>query len=223
MRFWERLYGAHPVWSGRVNPTLAAVAASWAPGRSLDLGCGEGGDVLWLAERGWDAAGIDLSPTAIARAREAAEGRGVAGEHGLGRARFAVGDLAEWAEGDAGEGEFDLVTASFLQSPVTLPRERILRAAARRVAPGGRLLVIAHAAPPPWAGGGHGPGDFPTPEGELSALGLDPARWEARAEVRERDAVGPDGATGRLSDTVVVARRIPLGAGPDPAARRLDG
>lgn len=205
--FWQRRYaGSDPVWSGRANRTLIDIASDWAPGRSLDLGCGEGGDVLWLAERGWEAAGTDLSEAAVARARGAAAERGVA------NARFAAVDLGVWAEDPASvpeaAGHFDLVTASFLQSPVELPRERILRAASERVAPGGRLVVISHAAPPPWAEGQHGPGDFPTPETELALLGLDPERWAVTAEVRTREATGPGGETSALDDTLVVAQRI---------------
>lgn len=195
VEFWERRYaGSGPVWSGRVNRTLAEAVADLPPGRSLDLGCGEGGDVLWLAERGWEASGLDLSSTAIERARIAAADRGLP----PGRVRFAAADLADWAEDperiDASVEPFDLITASFLQSPVELPRQRILRAALRRLAPGGRLVLIAHASPPPWAPadappGGHahaeghadghtadghsgGPAHFHTPESELGDLGL---------------------------------------------------
>lgn len=206
--FWERRYAdADRVWSGRVNRTLADIVDELSPGRSLDLGCGEGGDVLWLAERGWDATGVDLSPTAVGRAEAAAA------ERGLGNARFVAADLADWVADppliDGSPEPFDLVTASFLQSPVALPRERILRAAADRVAPGGRLVLVSHAAAPRWAEGLRGHGDFPQPESELAALRLDPERWTVlAAEVRTRDAVGPDGAAARLDDTVVVARRL---------------
>ncbi len=216
--FWEQRYaGTGPVWSGRVNRTLADAVESLTPGRSLDLGCGEGGDVLWLAERGWEATGIDLSPTAVARARAAAADRGMPD----GRIRLVAADLADWADHPAGidgsDAPFDLVTASFLQSPVELPRERILRAAAGRVAPGGRLVLVSHAAPPPWAPahaepGGHraGPAHFLSPEDELDALALDPEEWlTLEAAVREREAVGPDGEAALLQDTVVIVRRDP--------------
>lgn len=208
--FWERRYSeAGRVWSGRVNRALADAVADLPPGRSLDLGCGEGGDVVWLAERGWEATGIDLSPTAAARGRAAAVDRGLPD----GRTRFVAADLVDWtarpAEIDGSDRPFDLVSASFLQSPVQLPRERILRAAADRVAPGGHLVLISHAEPPSWARGGHGPAQFPSPESELAALDLDPAEWEVvRADVVERDATGPDGEPGVLSDTVVIARRL---------------
>lgn len=217
--FWEQRYaGSGPVWSGRVNRTLADAVGELLPGRSLDLGCGEGGDVVWLAERGWRAMGIDLSPTAVERAREAAEGRGILG----GRIRFAVADLADWAEDpqaiDGSPEPFDLITASFLQSPVELPRETVLRAALSRLAPGGRLVLLSHAAPPPWAiGHAGGPHHFHSPESELSVLGLDggeaspgfgASEFEVLvAERRLRDAIGPDGETGELEDSLVVVRR----------------
>ena len=208
--FWEERYsGSERVWSGRVNATLAAIVESLPVGRSLDLGCGEGGDVLWLAQRGWDATGVDLSETAIARATR------TAAAHGLGSASFVAADLADWAQGSKSV-EYDLITASFFQSPVALPRAQILRAAAHRVAPGGHLVLVAHAAPPSWAahehggagGRGHGPQDFPLPESELAALALDPARWEVlAADVRERVTTAPSGSPATLLDSVVVARR----------------
>lgn len=206
--FWERRYSdSDRIWSGRVNEALAAVSADWVPGRSLDLGCGEGGDVLWLAERGWAATGIDLSATAVSRAVTEAASRE------LTEARFVAGDLGDWvARGaliDGSAQPFDLITASFMQSPVELPRQRILRAALTRLAPGGRLVVLTHAAPPPWAK--NHPGEFLPPEGEVALLGLEgaPGQWVIEvAEVRERDAEGPDGRQHHLEDTVVVVRRV---------------
>ena len=91
--FWEQRYaGAESIWSGRVNETLAALVGELAPGRSLDLGSGEGGDVIWLAERGWRATGIDLSATQIP------VGEGVAGQLGL--ALLQIDELARQIVGD---------------------------------------------------------------------------------------------------------------------------
>lgn len=209
--FWERLYGeAGPVWSGKVNRTLAETVTGFAPGRSLDLGCGEGGDVLWLASQGWQATGIDLSQNAIARAREAASAKAL-------HAQFIAADLAEWAQDpvsiDGGGDGFELITASFFQSPVELPRETILRAAARRVVSGGHLVLLSHAASPPWADGlRYRQNEMPSPESELALLGLDPEGWHVFAEIRTRDVTGPPGTdyAGRpmqLDDTLVVALR----------------
>lgn len=204
--FWEERYaGSSRVWSGAPNRTLVDIVADLTPGRALDLGCGEGADVIWLAQRGWRASGVDISETAIARARAAAS------DLDLPDARFEAADLSTWRS----VGRYDLVTASFLQSPVALSRAEIVRAVADRVAPGGHLLVIAHAAAPPWsrlrhahADGHHT--DFPTPDDEVASLALDPSEWTVRiAEVRSRDAVGPDGDEAVLHDSVVLMGRGP--------------
>lgn len=199
-QYWDERYGAADrVWSGRVNATLADVAATLGPGdgrTALDLGCGEGADVLWLAEHGWSARGVDLSGVAIERARSAARERGIA-------ARFETADLSSWAPDDA----VDLVTASFLHSTVELPRDDILRRAAGWVAPGGHLLLLSHAAHPSW-GGAHRHAALPTPEDELRTLALDASAWEVLlAETREREATGPDGESAVLEDGIVLARR----------------
>ena len=200
--FWEQRYGGtERVWSGRVNATLATIVEGLEPGRALDLGCGEGGDAIWLAENGWHTTGVDLSPTAIARARQAATARGL-GE----RTRFVAADLSAYSDAES----YDLVTASFLQSPVALPRERILHAATRLVTPGGRMLVVAHAAAPAWAPPQPAPHMiFPTPESDLTALQLDPQRWRTLiAEVKERATTAPDGTPAVLHDSVVMVQRM---------------
>lgn len=199
--FWEQMYAeSGRRWSGRVNASTADVVRGLAPGRSLDLGCGEGGDVLWCAREGWDAVGVDISPTAVQRGTEAAAAEGLGD-----RARFVVGDLTTWQP----DGQVDLVTASFLQSPVELSRGEILRRFASYLAPGGRLVVVAHAAPPPWMSAEHaGHGEFPTPASEVAEIGLDGEGWTVEvAEVRRRSAVGPDGTHAELDDSVVVLRR----------------
>ena len=213
--FWEQRYaGQAAVWSGSVNATLASATRDLLPGRSLDLGCGEGGDVLWLAERGWRATGIDLSETAIGRARTCADELGLAAE-------FVAADLADWAQPgeliDGGDAPYDLITASFLQSPVELPRERILRAALARLAPGGRLVLVSHAAPPPWARhdqaahGAHDPTRGPhfiAPEDELAALGgLESEFAVLVAELRQREVADPQGNPAQIDDSVVVVQR----------------
>lgn len=216
--FWEQRYaGAEPIWSGRVNATLAEVVGDLAPGRSLDLGCGEGGDVIWLAQQGWQATGIDLSRTAIGRARARAE------EQGLSAAEFIAADLALWVEAggeiDRSASPFDLITASFLQSPVDLPRERILRAALSRLAPGGRLVLVSHAAPPPWASHVHTAGvahdhrsqgpHFITPAEELAALGeLSEGFSVLVAELRQREVADPQGNPAQVDDSVIVVQRL---------------
>ena len=58
---WDARYGEHDgaMWSGRPNGRLVAEVADLAPGRVLDVGCGEGADAIWLAS----AAGRSLRST----------------------------------------------------------------------------------------------------------------------------------------------------------------
>jgi SAM-dependent methyltransferase len=200
--FWEDLYAEREhIWSGEPNAGLVATAAGLAPGLALDLGCGEGGDTVWLARQGWRVTAVDIAATAITRARTAAEARGLAGDE----ITWVVADLATWEPPAA----YDLVSACFLQSPVEFPRRDVLRRAAAAVADGGHLLVVSHAAPPPWARS-HGDHErhFPTPAEDLADLDLDPSDWEVLVnEVRQRDATGPDGERATLDDTVTFVRR----------------
>jgi SAM-dependent methyltransferase len=90
---------AHPEWEasytrdtpaawdiGRPQPAFVRLAdKGLLTGLLLDVGCGTGENSLLAASRGADVIGIDLSPTAIARAREKASERGLA-------ARFEVAD-----------------------------------------------------------------------------------------------------------------------------------
>ncbi len=197
--FWEQFYAEKErTWSGRANPQLVTEAAELTPGRALDLGCGEGGDAVWLAERGWQVVAVDISSTALQRARLIADERNLTS-----RIRFERHDLPQ----SFPEGTFDLVSAQFLHAPVELDRTRILRRAADAVADGGVLLIVDHAAAPSWAPDHH-EHHFDTVEEVLAALAPDPARWQrVRAEARTRETVSPDGDPATLTDNVIVLRR----------------
>ncbi|PQM48086.1 Sarcosine/dimethylglycine N-methyltransferase [Mycobacterium talmoniae] len=198
--FWEQFYAENErVWSGRANARLVEVASALSLGRALDLGCGEGGDAVWLAEQGWRVLAVDVSTRALDRARAVATERNV-----VARIDFACHDLSD----SFPDGRFDLVSAQFLHSTARLDRATVLRRAADAVAVGGTLLIVDHAAAPPWAGDHARDHEFPTIAGVLAALRLDDAHWtRLRAERADRRAVGPDGQVGTLADNVFVLRR----------------
>ena len=197
-RFWEERYrSAERVWSGRVNPRLAELAAELPAGRALDLGCGEGADALWLAERGWQVVAVDISAIALQRATEAAMARNL-----LEHIDFQRHDLND----SFPQGMFDLISAQYFHSPARLDRETVLRQAAHRVNPGGVLVIVDHGAPPPWAQ--HDGHHFAGIEEVLASLQLDAPRWtRLRTETVEREMTGPNGEAGTMVDNMMVLRR----------------
>ncbi|MEU4715064.1 FAD-dependent oxidoreductase [Micromonospora purpureochromogenes] len=199
-RHWDELYQRRErIWSGRANPHLVDVVDPLPAGTALDLGCGEGADAIWLAGRGWRVTAVDVSTTALDRAAAEAATAGVAA-----RIDFQRHDLTRTFP----EGVFDLVSAQFLQSPLEFPRAEVLRAAARAVAPGGRLLIVEHGEVPPWSRLAHPHVRFPTPEETLAELDLDPDGWRTeRLDAPRRAVTDPDGQPATLVDHLVLVRR----------------
>ena len=191
--FWEDHYRRRGrVWSGRPNPVLVDVVGGLRPGTALDLGCGEGGDAIWLARQGWRVTAVDVSATALDRAAADAATAGVAG-----RIDFRQHDLALTFP----SGAFDLVSAQYLHSPIEFPRARVLQEAAGAVAPGGLLLVVDHASVRP--------GSWADPGETLAPLGLTPDEWHTeRLEAREREATGPPGKRATHTDNIAAVRRL---------------
>ncbi|MDQ2638465.1 MAG: class I SAM-dependent methyltransferase [Actinomycetota bacterium] len=197
---WEEHYGErNRVWSGRVNARLAEIAESLPAGRALDLGCGEGGDALWLAERGWEVVATDISDTALQRAAADAQERGLSDRISLQQAELP---------GQFPDGAFDLVSAQFLHSTIPLDRTSIFQRAADAIRPGGLLLIVDHGGPPPWASKLHHHHEFPSAEEVVASLNLPETQWEQlRVEAAEREASGPNGESGALVDNIILLRR----------------
>jgi SAM-dependent methyltransferase len=199
--FWDDRYrSAEQIWSGEANPRLVAVATDLAPGSALDVGSGEGADAIWLAARGWNVAGIDISQVALDRAAARAV---EAGADIARRITWQQADVLAW---EPPKVQFDLVSAQFMHFPpealVTLHVE--LAAAVR---PGGTLLIV-----------GHHPSDLETSVGrrhlhdlmftaDQIAANLNPDDWQIVATTPERTMLDPDGQLITIHDAVVRAVR----------------
>lgn len=200
--FWNNRYAEHAhVWSGNANVVLAREAAGLPPGRALDLGCGEGGDAIWLARQGWTVTAADISRVALEKAAAHAAEAGVTVD-------FQQHELP----GSFPAGSYDLVSAQFLHMRDDRLGVDLLRAAAAAVAPGGILLIEMHQDFGPF-GAPEGWGDvvFRSPAQIVADLHLPAGEWEVLlCETHDREQTGPDGQPAHRTDGTVKLRRSEL-------------
>lgn len=195
MTDWEQCYleGQTPWDKNAPSPPLQEWVARNPPtGRALIPGCGVGHDVALLAAAGSDATGLDVAPTAIARARATyphlAE-------------RFVLGDLfappAEWES--AFDWVFEHTCLCALPPSLRADYERIMSHLLR---PGGRLAGVWFIEPEMDPGESGPPFALPVPE--LDAL-FPPERWRIL-----EDAVPTIGYPGRVGrERLRVLERLP--------------
>jgi SAM-dependent methyltransferase len=140
-RFWYRyLLGDLPWDSGITPPEIVALIEKdgLAPGRAIDLGCGTGTNVVYLADHGWQATGVDFIGRAIRRARRKARRAGVAP-----RTRFIRGDLTRLSPSDLGDS-FDLAVDIGCCHALPLSgRAHYARSVRSLVRPGGLFMLYA--------------------------------------------------------------------------------
>jgi len=129
---WERRY-REGAYADRTHPT--ALLAEWEPmlprGRALDVACGAGRNALFLASTGRRVDALDISPTALERARRDADARGL-------DIRWIEADLTPDADAALPDGPYDLIVL------VRYVHREILAPLWRRLAPGGALLCEQH-------------------------------------------------------------------------------
>jgi SAM-dependent methyltransferase len=179
--WFERIYAAAQAGQTTVpwdNGTPSRLLLDWeqAAGgsrrgdgrRAVVVGCGLGEDAEFIATRGFDTTGFDISPTAIRTARQRHPGSPV---------HYTTADLldlpADWVQA------FDLVIESnTMQALPDPPRATAIANVGRLVAPGGTLLALARAGEPGKSADGP---PWPLTRAEIDALagtGLTPVRVE---------------------------------------------
>ena len=109
------------------------------PPRAIDLGCGEGGVAIYLAQRGFETVGVDFSEAALRLARRAAAHTGL----NSGRLRVVRGDLTAPAIPGV-EAPFDLlVDYGTLDDLSPGDRSRAARLIDALARPGSRFFLYA--------------------------------------------------------------------------------
>jgi len=137
----EHIYRSVPPdkipWNIEFPPTILRTIVETntvTPCRAIEFGCGAGNYVIYLASRGFDAAGVDISGAAIEIARRSASEKGVA-------CRFVVadvlGDLEEIREPFEFAYDWELLHHVFPPD-----REKYVANVARLLVPGGRYLSV---------------------------------------------------------------------------------
>jgi len=106
-----------------------------AAGRALDIGCGTGTNALWLAGRGFDVLGVDVSPLAVERARAKAAAAS------SNRCRFEVLDFLA-ADPPGGPFRFVFDRGCFHTFDEEELRTRFAARVAALLAPGGLWLSV---------------------------------------------------------------------------------
>jgi SAM-dependent methyltransferase len=192
----ERYAGAGQLWSGAPNAALVSEVEGLAPGRALDVGCGEGADAIWLTGRGWRVTAIDVSTIALERATGAADQAGVQVEW------ICAGLLDAPLPSDG----FDLVTAHYpalLHTPTRQAEQALLHA----VAPGGHLLVVHHADVDIEEAKAHGfdPNEYVSPT-DVAAL-LDEG-WQITLDEHRPRHLSTGAGAGHSHDIVLHAQRL---------------
>jgi SAM-dependent methyltransferase len=198
--FWDKTYAARTAARDpQPNARLTDTVTGLAPGDVLDLGCGDGGDALWLAGQGWRVTAVDISAVAVTRLAALADARG------LGDRVTAVRHDLHTSFPD---GEFDLICANYLHTPFDLARAAVLRSAAHALRKDGRLLVVDHGSAAPWSWNQDPDARYPSPREVAEDIDLDAATWTVdRADTPRRTATGPGGRTAEVTDHVLLIRR----------------
>lgn len=130
--FWNEMWAEQNYLTHDADDLLVAEIEGLKPGRALDIGCGAGGNAVWLAEHGWQVTATDWADAAIEKGKRLATKRGV-------QVEFVVTEATTFQP----DGQYDLITSFYIQLPPA-QRAKMLSMAAGALTPGGTLLFVSH-------------------------------------------------------------------------------
>jgi SAM-dependent methyltransferase len=123
---WNRILTApKPAFNTEPNAFLVTMTKGLKPGRSLDVGMGQGRNTIYLAQQGWDSVGFDPADRAVAAAKEQAQKLGVT----------ITTHVARSQEFDWGEAKWDLIVLSYVGG------REFVNEVLRALRPGGMVIV----------------------------------------------------------------------------------
>ena len=133
-RFEQAYQGQAPWDTGRPQPAIIKLAeAGQIRGSVLDVGCGTGENLLYLAARGHEAWGLDFVPVAIERAKAKAVQRGI-------EAHFVVGNALELKK--LGRQFDTVIDCGLFHTFADEERPVFVRGLAEVLGPGGLLHLL---------------------------------------------------------------------------------
>jgi cyclopropane fatty-acyl-phospholipid synthase-like methyltransferase len=130
--FWNELWAGDDDFASDADDLLVTEMEGLTPGSALDIGCGLGGNAVWLAEHGWQVTATDFAEAAVEKGRRLATKRGV-------RVEFVVTDASTFRP----DALYDLITSFYIHLPPN-QRAEMLSVAAGALAPRGTLLFVSH-------------------------------------------------------------------------------
>jgi 2-polyprenyl-3-methyl-5-hydroxy-6-metoxy-1,4-benzoquinol methylase len=128
IELWNRvLTSGNPKFNTRPNAFLVEMTKGLKPGRSLDVGMGQGRNTIYLAQQGWESVGFDPADRAVAAAQEQAAKLGV---------KIAT-HIARVEDFDWGDAKWDLIVLSYVGGRDCV--DKVVQA----LRPGGMVIVEA--------------------------------------------------------------------------------
>ena len=130
--FWNELWADMEECGSGSDEILVDQVERLTPGRALDIGCGTGGNAVWLAKHGWQVTALDYSVVAIEK------GKRLAAEEGV-NVEFVVADASTHQP----QRHYDLITCFYIQM---FPHQQanMLAKMSEALAPGGTFLFVSH-------------------------------------------------------------------------------
>ena len=127
---FDKIYASPaPPFNPEPSAFLTRAVEGVTPGKALDVGMGQGRNSLFLARKGWDVTGYDVSAVGLAAARTAAEKAGL-------KIRAVQKDHKDF---DFGTAQWDLIVMVF--PGLSMDEEDVLRRGKASLKPGGMIVV----------------------------------------------------------------------------------